>query len=164
MKPVTETIIALTVLASVFAAGYITANNSWQTKWANRDAADARAIQAFNEQQRRIEQERQGAINAIQEDAQKRIAKAKRDADAANAESERLQVGITDAIGRLNSGRSDTGTTAGSKAGRSTGLLLAELFREIDTAAGNYAAEADRARSVAMTCEAAYDAVRGTER
>lgn len=163
MRPVTETIIALTVLAGVFATGYITANNSWQTKWAKRDATDARATKAFNEQQRRIEQERQGVINAIQEDAQKRITKAKRDADVANAESERLQVGIKDAIGRLNSGRSDTGTTAGSKAGRGTGLLLAELFREIDTAAGHYAAEADRARSVAMTCEAAYDSVRGVK-
>ncbi|WCD42721.2 Rz-like spanin [Pectobacterium phage Abuela] len=153
-------IIVIIAVVGIFFAGYRTANNSWESKWADRDAADAKANQAFSEQQRRIEQDRQGAINAIQADAQKQIAKSKRAADAANAESERLQIGINDAIGRIKSGGSDTGTTSSGKAGDTSGPLLAELFREIDTAAGKYAEEADRAYNAGMTCEISYDAVK----
>lgn len=153
-------IIAIIAVVGIFFAGYRTANNSWESKWAVRDAADATAKQAFIEQQRRIEKDRQGAINAIQEDAQKRIAKVKRDADVSRAESERLQIGINDAISRLKTGGSDTGITSSGKAGDKAGLLLAELFREIDTAAGKYAEEADRAFNAGMTCEISYDAVK----
>uniref|UniRef100_A0AB39AC43 Rz-like spanin n=1 Tax=Pectobacterium phage Taid TaxID=3158139 RepID=A0AB39AC43_9CAUD len=148
---------AIIAVAGVFFAGYRAADNSWQTKWANRDVADAKAKLVYSEQQRRIEQDRQVAINAIQADAEKRIAKSKRAADDANAESERLQVGITDAIGRIKSGGGYTGTTDSGKAGDKGGLLLTELFREIDTAAGKYAEEADAAYNAGMTCERSYD-------
>lgn len=153
-------IIAIIAVVGIFFAGYRAANNSWESKWAARDADDATAKQVFIEQQRRIEKDRQGAINAIQSDAQKKIAKSKLAADAANAESERLQIGINDAIGRIKSGGIDTGTTSSGKAGDKAGLLLAELFREIDTAAGKYAEEADRAFNAGMTCEISYDAVK----
>ena len=134
----------------------------WQAKWTVRDLADAQAAKAFTEQQRRIELERQGAIDAIQEQAQQDIATAQRNAAIAAAESKRLQDGIADAITRLQADSGNPGATISSKTRASTSLLLAELFREIDTAAGIYAAEADRARAAGLTCERAYDAVRAT--
>lgn len=134
----------------------------WQAKWTARDLADTQAAKAFTEQQRRIELERQGAIDAIQEQAQQDIATAQRNAAIAAAESKRLQDGIADAITRLQADSGNPGTTISSKTRASTSLLLAELFREIDTAAGIYAAEADRARAAGLTCERAYDAVRAT--
>lgn len=134
----------------------------WQTKWQARDLADLQAAQAFTEQQRRIELQRQGAIDAIQEQAQQDIATAQRNAAIAAAESKRLQDGIADAITRLQANSGNTGATISSKTRASTGSLLAVLFREIDTAAGEYAAEADRARAAGLTCERAYDAVRAT--
>lgn len=160
MRTAGEYAIVLIAVVGIFFAGYRTADNSWQTKWADRDAADAKEKQAFSEQQRRIEQDRQGAINEIQADAQKQITKSKRAADFSRAESERLQIGIIDAIGRIKSGGSNSGTTDSRKAGDKTGLLLAELFREIDTAAGKYAEEADDAYNAGMTCERSYDAVK----
>ncbi|QIG65649.1 hypothetical protein [Salmonella phage PT1] len=134
----------------------------WQAKWTARDLADAQAAKAFTEQQRRIELQRQGAIDAIQEQAQQDIATAQRNASIAAAESKRLQDGIADAITRLQADSGNPGATISSKTRASTNLLLAELFREIDAAAGNYAAEADRARAAGLTCERAYDAVRAT--
>lgn len=135
----------------------------WQAKWSQRDAADAQAAQAFNQQQRRIELQRQGAIDGIQQQAEKDIAKAQRDASITAAESERMQHGIKAAIARLNTGGSIASTTTSSKARDRTGLLLAELYGEIDTAAGRYAAEADRRRVAGLTCERAYDAIRASE-
>lgn len=138
-------------------------DTQWQAKWTARDLADSKAAQAFTEQQRRIELQRQGAIDGIQAQAEKDIATAQRNAAIAAAESDRLQRGIEQAIAQLRAGGSDTSPTTSSKARASTSSLLAVLFREIDTAAGEYAEQADRARAAGLTCERAYDAVRGTQ-
>lgn len=163
MKPAYETLIALAVVAGVFLSGYQYSNHTWQAKWSERDAADAQSRQTFTEQQRRIELQRQGAIDAIQEQAQQDIAKAQRNAAIAAAESDRLQHGIEQAIAQIRAGGSNTSATTSSTARDKASVLLAKLFREIDTAAGNYAAEADRAYDAGRRCEAAYNAVRGAQ-
>lgn len=144
--------------------GRTTEHKEWSAKWQARDLADAQAAIQFADKQRRIEQDRQGAIDAIQEQAQQDIATAQRNAAIAAAESKRLQDGIADAITRLQADSGHSGTAISSKTRASTSSLLAELFREIDTAAGIYAAEADRARAAGLACERAYDAVRATSR
>lgn len=145
-----------------YQAGRTAEHKEWSAKWQARDLADAQAAIQFADKQRRIEQERKGAIDAIQEQAQQDIATAQRNAAIAAAESKRLQDGIADAITRLQADSGNPGTTISSKTRASTSSLLAELFREIDTAAGIYAAEADRARAAGLTCERAYDTVRAT--
>lgn len=145
-----------------YQAGRTAEHKEWSAKWMARDLADAQAAIQFADKQRRIEQQRQGAIDAIQEQAQQDIATAQRNAAIAAAESKRLQDGIADAITRLQADSGNPGATISSKTRASTSSLLAELFREIDTAAGIYAAEADRARAAGLTCERAYDAVRAT--
>lgn len=145
-----------------YQAGRTAEHKEWSAKWQARDLADAQAAIQFADKQRRIEQERQGAIDAIHEQAQQDIATAQRNAAIAAAKSKRLQDGIADAITRLQADSGNPGTTISSKTRASTSSLLAELFREIDTAAGIYAAEADRARAAGLTCERAYDAVRAT--
>ena len=142
--------------------GRTTEHQEWSAKWMARDLADAQAAIQFTEQQRRIELQRQGAIDAIQEQAQQDIDTAQRNAAIAAAESKRLQDGIEQAIAQIRAGGSNTSTTTSSTARDKASVLLAELFREIDTAAGNYAAEADRAYDAGRRCEAAYNAVRAT--
>lgn len=164
VKLIVAIIIAFALVAFGYVSGFSKSGREWQAKWSARDAADAQEHQQFTEQQRRIEQERQGAIDAIQEQAQQEIATAQRNAAIAAAESKRLQDGIADAITRLQADSGNPSTTISSKTRASTSSLLAELFREIDTAAGIYAAEADRARAAGLTCERAYDAVRATSR
>lgn len=161
-KPLAALLLVAVGCLMILWAGYSVADRSWQEKWTARDLADTQAKQAFTEQQRRIELQRQGAIDAIQEQAQQDIATAQRNAAIAAAESKRLQDGIADAITRLQADSGNPGAAISSKTRASTSSLLAELFREIDTAAGIYAAEADRARAAGLTCERAYDAVRAT--
>lgn len=165
-RAIAGVLVSVLVAAMLVMYGYNKADDEWQAKWQAkwqaRDMADLQAKQAFTEQQRRIELQRQRAIDAIQEQAQQDIAKAQRNAAIAAAESKRLQDGIADAITRLQADSGNPGATISSKTRASTGSLLAELFREIDTAAGIYAAEADRARAAGLTCERAYDAVRET--
>lgn len=145
-----------------YQAGRTAEHKEWASKWTARDLQDAQAAIQFADKQRRIEQERQGAIDAIQEQAQQDIATAQRNAAIAAAESDRLQHGIEQAIAQIRAGGSNASTTTSSTARDKASVLLAELFREIDTAAGNYAAEADRAYDAGRRCEAAYNAVRAT--
>lgn len=161
-RAIAGVLVAVLVAAMLVMYGYNKADDEWQAKWQARDLADLQAKQAFTEQQRRIELQRQGAIDAIQEQAQHDIAKAQRNAAAAAAESDRLQHGIQQAIAQLRTGGRNASATTSSTARDKASVLLAELFREIDTAAGNYAAEADRAYDAGRRCEAAYDAVRGS--
>ena len=153
-RPLAALLLVAVGVLMVLWAGYSIADRSWQAKWQARDQDDLQAKLEFTEQQRRIELQRQGAIDAIQEQAQNDIATAQRNAAIAAAESKRLQDGIADAIARLQADSGNTGATISS--------LLAVLFREIDAAAGEYAAEADRARKAGLRCEAAYDAVRNS--
>lgn len=141
-------------------AGSAHTDRQWQLKWSKRDAADLQAAKAFTDIQRRIELQRQGDIDAIQSDAEKRLAAARSNAARAAAESERLRADISTAIARLQPSGSDSGTAAISATGASDRRLLTQLFREIDTAAGEYAAEADRRGAAGLTCESAYDAMR----
>lgn len=161
-KPLAALLLVAVGVLMILWAGYSIADRSWQARWKARDLDDLQVKQELTEQQRRIELQRQGAIDAIQEQAQQDIATAQRNAAIAAAESKRLQDGIADAIARLQADSSNTSATISSKARASTSSLLAVLFREIDSAAGEYAAEADRARKAGLRCESAYDAVRNS--
>ena len=131
----------------------------WNLRWADRDRADMQA--AINAQKARndLERKNQDAIDKLQSDAQVEADRLRADRAAADAESGRLRKAVSTAIARLQAGR-DTGTTHGGQTGASTSNLLSQLFAEIDAAAGDYAAEAGRARAAGLRCEAAYDAVR----
>lgn len=134
---------------------------TWSDKWAGRDRADAKAKQDYDNEQRAKEQSAQLVVDRIQRDSQAEIAAANRRAAGARAESGRLQQGVSAAISQLQQQRGEDTSTPGSRsAGASAGVLLSQLFGEIDIAAGNYAAEADRARAAGLTCERAYNEVR----
>lgn len=161
-KPLAALLLVAVGILIILWAGYSIADRSWEARWQARDLADLQAKQVFTEQQRRIELQRQGVIDDIQAQAENDIAKAQRNAAIADAESKRLQDGIADAIARLQADIGNPGASISSKTRASTSSLLAVLFREIDAAAGDYAAEADRARKAGLRCEAAYDAVRSS--
>lgn len=146
-----------------YSSGHDAADSAWQEKWDRRDKADAAATLAFTQEQRRIELTRQTEIDEIQRKADEENRKADVDRAAAELAANRLQSGVQNAIAQLQQRRGVyTRTATSGKAGRNPGDLLAELYREIDSAAGEYAAEADRRGRVAMTCERAYDAIRNS--
>ena len=163
----TRTILALVTVALLAGSGYwfgsSSANRSWQLKWSERDAADLQSQQQFTADQRRIELKRQADLDAIQKKADAEMATAQRNAANARAQSQRLQLGIDNALAQLRAGGADTTSLADRQAKDKTGLLLAELYREIDAAAGDYAAEADDAFIRGKQCEASYDALRSKQ-
>lgn len=141
--------------------GYGVADRSWQEKWDQRDKADADAKLAFTQEQRRIELSRQAEIDNIQREADEENRKADAQRITAERAADRLQSGIQNAIAQLQQRRgSDTGTSTSGKAGRNSGDLLAQLYREIDSTAGELAEEADRRGRIAMTCEKAYNSLK----
>lgn len=154
----------LLVLAAIVAVGFVWGSNNkndeWQLKWTARDASDIQADLAFTAEQRRIELRRQGEMDAIQKKAAVDMANARANTDLARAESGRLQLGIAAAIEQLRQSGSGTGVATVSSSGGKAGLLLAQLYREIDEAATRYAEEADRAHAAGLRCEAAWDALR----
>lgn len=145
-----------------YSSGYGASDTVWSDKWAKRDKADADSRIAFTQDQRRIELTRQANIDQIQREADEETRKA--NAARANAQrtADQLQSGIRNAIAKLQRGGSDTGATSSGKTGASASDLLADLYRSIDQAAGDYAEEADRRGRVAMNCEKAYDAIRNS--
>ncbi|EFM18621.1 DUF2514 family protein [Pantoea sp. aB] len=146
-----------------YSSGRAVANQTWQGKWDRRDKTDAESRLAFTQQQRRDELARQAAIDKLQREADEENRKANADRIAAERAADRLQSGIQSAIAQLQQRRgSDTGTATSGKAGRTPGDLLTQLYREIDSTAGELAAEADRRGRVALTCERAYDAIRNS--
>lgn len=131
----------------------------WQHRWDQRDAADKQAEIDNKAQKATLERARQNEIDRIQTDAQNEINRTNALRAAAAANAGRLQRQVEAAIASLRTGQAASATTSGQTGG-TTGVLLSELFRELDTAAGQYAAEAKRARDAGLVCERAYDALR----
>ncbi len=133
----------------------------WKSRWDQRDRADLQADYAAQQAREATQRENQNAIDQIQKDAQMENDRLNANLRAAGAKSLQLQRGIEAAIASL-AGRPDTGAASGRAAGKSATGVLTELYREIDAAAGHYAAEADRARLAGLTCEAAYNQIRNS--
>lgn len=144
-----------------YTAGCDDANTAWQSKWDQRNTADAEALAKRQSDERQEERRRQETINAISTNAQREIEQAQ--ADAANAQS--AAIGLQSALGKLKrqlatseTGRISAVATTGS-AKSETAILLAQLLSESDKAAGEYAAKADQAYGAGLICERAYDAI-----
>lgn len=134
---------------------------AWQKKWSDRDAKDAEDRLLFDSEQRSIEQSWQNHVNDIQKKADNETRKANINAAASRASAERMQLGIKEAITRLQQpGSSVAGVTASSKAADATGVLLTELYRSIDERSGELAEEADRRRLAGLACERIYDSIK----
>lgn len=162
-RPIVSLLLVAVGSLMLLRVGYGIADRSWQEKWDQRDKADTAAKLTFTQEQRRVELSRQAEINNIQREADEENRKADAQRAVAERAADRLQSGIQNAIAQLQQRRgSDTGTTSSGKAGRNPGDLLAQLYREIDSTAGELAAEADRRGRVALICERSYDAIRNS--
>ena len=136
-------------------------DKAWSDKWHDRDNADNKAKQKYDAEQRAKERDAQAALDRIQSEHDAEIALAESRAASARRESAGLRKGINDAIAQLQQQRGEgSGTQPVISAGASSGVLLSQLFGELDDAATNYAAEADRARRAGLNCERSYNEVR----
>lgn len=157
-------LVSLIALAALIGGGYFwgssSANDSWEIKWADRDSKDLKSQLTFTLEQRRLELERQAELDAIQKKADADLATANRNTANARLQSQRLQSGIDNALAQLRAGGRDTASLADSQARNKTGLLLAQLYREINDRSVELAGEADKSYIAGKQCEASYDALR----
>ena len=145
-----------------FASGENAKELTWSKKWADRNTADAEAKAAEEARQRNKEQRRQ--ITAMEEGkrADDELAKAKANAADAKRAGDRLQQQLDKLKKRYDAERatSELSTTAAVSAAKSeTIVLLTQLYRESDKAAGEYAEEADRNYVSLGGCERTYNGV-----
>jgi hypothetical protein len=149
-------IVLILCLATSYASHWLT-NNHWQAKWAERDAADAKAqTQIYaeaHEKQQKLNAELQHAYQ-IAKDMQDKF---ESDRIAAADTSKRLR----DEIARYKASASNHSSAISISANAATDrLLLANLLGESDEAAGAYAEEADRNRQAVINCNNEYQALR----
>ncbi len=161
-KPLVLMLLVAFLLWRSYSAGYDSADAAWKLQWAQRDADDAKFRVAEEARQRNIEQQRQIAVVEEGRKADEEMAKAK--ADAAHAQ--RVGDGLQQQLDRLQKRyAADRATSklssaaAVSQAKSETIVLLAQLYRESDKAAGEYAEEADRNYVKGSSCERTYNRV-----
>lgn len=155
----------LALVIGIASGGWINGAR-WEARLADAQRVHAGERQQWADQareaeaeQRRIEQERQQAIDGVQRDAEQQIELARADADRAG-----------DALGRLQQ-RFET-ATAGSRAcgntitaqlsetADSAARMQADVFRRVGEAAQFYAAEADRRGVAGRACQMAYGSLK----
>ncbi len=155
-------LISLSLLGGAFYWGYATSSNKWSEKWLKRDADDLQASLNFAAEQSRIERERNNRVEQIQKDAENESNRLNADLVRSRAESGRLQQSIRTAIGQLRSG-TDTAVTGSGKNARAVGVLLSDLYAEINHRSNELAGEADRYYLAGLTCNRQWEAVRGAK-
>lgn len=163
----TRAILAGVTVALLVGGGYwwgsSRTDTRWQLKWDAHAAEDLQSQIEFTAEQRRIELKRQADLDAIQKKADADLATAQRNAANARAQSKRLQLGIANALAQLRAGGADTGSLADRQARDKTGILLADLYREISDRSADLAEQADQSFIRGKQCEASYDALRSKQ-
>jgi len=117
------------------------------------EAARKAEVRARSEEQRR-----HTAIEGIRRDAQEKIAAVAADAAAADDAASRLRARVAQLSRRP---ASCPGVADGGEAADAARDLLAVMLGRLDEAAGGVAEFADRSRAAGLTCQFAYEAVRG---
>lgn len=109
---------------------------------------------------RRAAEEREKQREALNAERTERLA-AQAAARRADAESGRLQQRVDELAAAADASRPPEGGAFGLRgpATDTPGRLLAEMFRRLDSFAGELARFADEARIAGLTCERSYDAL-----
>lgn len=158
-------IIALLGIAALgYAIGTSVTDYQWQARWSERDAADATARAEQEARNREAENAMQHTITGIAQNAEQKLQAAHADVIAADNAADGLRGAISDLQQRLRKSQCtvDSALAGKREAEARAGILLAELLKDSDRRAGEYAAAADDARTRGLACEQAYDAIAGT--
>ena len=150
--------IALVVVLGAGYAGHLVTHNHWQAKWAERDAADAKALIAANESERAKELSWQAKIEKVAEDAKAKQAQY-------IAENNDLVLAVDRMRGTLNVSTSKLQSASATvtelrRTAATSELVQAELsgwcVSRIEVMAGLI----DRSQSAGLACQKSYNAIR----
>lgn len=150
--------IALVAVLGAGYAGHSVTHNHWQAKWAERDAADAKALIAANESERAKELSWQAKIEKVAEDAKAKQAKY-------IAENNDLVLAVDRMRGTLNVSTSKLQSASATvtelrRTAATSSLVQSELsgwcISRIEVMAGLI----DRSKSAGLACQKSYNAIR----
>lgn len=151
--------------AAVLALMALSAAGAWQWQGSRYQAQISKLEAGYAESARQAEararseeQRRQTAIEGIRRDAQEQIAAVAADAAAADDAASRLRARVTELSRRP---ASCPGVADGGEAADPARDLLAVMLGRLDEAAGGVAEFADRSRAAGLTCQFAYEALKG---
>ena len=145
-------------------AGRLVANQQWQARWSERDAADASERAAHEKAMRELENKRRKDIDLVAADAERQLQLARADADRAADIAGGLRTRIAQLRRQLaDSETSRLSATAQASAARSSAsVLLADVLSESLRRNEELAAYADRARAQGLACQQAYAHIKTT--
>jgi hypothetical protein len=153
-----KAVIALVAVLSAGYAGHVVTHNHWSSKWAERDAADAKALIAANESEREKELSWQAKIEKVAEDAKAKQAQY-------IAENNDLVLAVDRMRGTLNVSTSKLQSASATvtelrRAAATSELVQSELsgwcVSRIEVMAGII----DRSQSAGLACQKSYSAIR----
>lgn len=148
----------LGALAAAFAGGFWLNGTLWESKWSERDKADALSIVAAQEAERTKERQWQADIQRVHDEAKKRNEAIAADAAELSDTANRLR----DKIKSMSTGQS-SGNSAATNISRSAATDKVVLGKLLEWSVGTnetLARYADQNREAALTCNAAYNALR----
>lgn len=148
----------LGALAAAFAGGFLLNGTLWESKWSERDKADALSIVAAQEAERAKERQWQTDIQRVHDEAKKRQETIAADAAQLSDTANRLR----DKIKSMSAGQQSGNSTAAdiSRSAATDKVVYSVMLESVIVRAEQYAGYADRNREAAMTCQAAYNALR----
>jgi len=148
----------LGALAAAFAGGLWLNGTLWESKWSERDRVDALSVVAAQEAERTKERQWQADIQRVHDDAKKRQETIAADAAELSVTANRLR----DKIKSMSAGQSG-GNSAATNISRSAAtdkIVLGQLLEWSVGTNETLARYADQNREAALTCNAAYNALR----
>lgn len=148
----------LGALAAAFAGGFWLNGVMWQGKWDARDKADAIAAVAAQEAERAKERQWQSDLEKVHEDGKKRQEVIAADAAELSDTVERLRIKIKSMSAGQQGGNSTIADISRSAA--TDKIVLNQLLEWSVGTNETLAIYADQNREAALTCNAAYEALR----
>ena len=148
----------LGALAAAFAGGFWLNGTLWESKWSERDRVDALSVVAAQEAERAKERQWETDIQRVHDDAKKRQETIAADAAELGDTANRLR----DKIKSMSKGQSGGNTTATniSRGAATDKVVLGKLLEWSVGTNETLARYADQNREAALTCNAAYNALR----
>ena len=141
-----------------FAGGFWLSGTLWESKWSERDKADALSVVATQEAERAKERQWQADIQRVHDESKKRQETIAADAAELSNTANRLR----DKIKSLSTSQQGGNSTATdiSRSAATDKVMYSVMLEALVIRAEQYAGYADRNREAALTCQAAYNAIR----
>ena len=148
----------LGALAAAFAGGFLLNGALWECKWSERDRADALSVVAAQEAERTKERQWQADIQRVHDEAKKRNEAIAADAAELSITANRLR----DKIKSMSTGQQGGNSTIAdiSRSAATDKVVLGKLLEWSVGTNETLARYADQNREAALTCNAAYNALR----